>query len=215
MARFHRNKLLVEGDQDKRVIPELIEQNGIPWGTREKPIVYIEAYEGYTQLIDPIEISTQLDSSDLVALGIIVDADEDVSRRWQAVRNACLPSIPNFPEELPETGLIHRASNGVNFGIWIMPNNKIGGMLETFLAFMIPDDRETLWKYAQEVALEARNRGARYTDTQCDKANIYWWLAWQDPPGRQLHQAIMQRILNPKNPGTQAFLKWFRTLYGL
>ncbi|KAM3091922.1 DUF3226 domain-containing protein [Phormidesmis sp. 146-35] len=215
MARLHRNKLLVEGDQDKRVIPELIEQNGIHWGTRENPTVYIEAYDGYTQLIDPIEISTQLDSSDLVALGIIVDADEDAARRWQALRNACLPSISDLPEELPEAGLIHRASNGVNFGIWIMPNNRISGMLETFLAFMIPDDRETLWQYAQEAATEAKKRGAPYTETQCDKANIYSWLAWQDPPGRQLHQAIMQRILNSKNSGTQAFVEWFRTLYGL
>jgi hypothetical protein len=29
MSRAHKNKLLVEGAQDKRIIPELIEANGI------------------------------------------------------------------------------------------------------------------------------------------------------------------------------------------
>jgi hypothetical protein len=54
-----------------------------------------------------------------------------------------------------------------------------------------------------------------YVDTHCDKANIYTWLAWQNPPGRQLHQAIIERILNPQHPNAQKFVKWFKNLYGL
>jgi hypothetical protein len=48
-----------------------------------------------------------------------------------------------------------------------------------------------------------------------DKADIYTWLAWQNPPGRQLHQAIMERILAPSHPDAQKFGNWFKTLYGL
>ena len=34
MAEIHKNVLLVEGKQEVRVIPELIEANGVNWGTR-------------------------------------------------------------------------------------------------------------------------------------------------------------------------------------
>ena len=47
MALIHKNVLLVEGVQEVRVIPELIEANGIDWGTKKNPIVYIRDNVGY------------------------------------------------------------------------------------------------------------------------------------------------------------------------
>ncbi len=53
MAKGYKaKKLIVEGEQDKRVIPYLIEENGIPWGeTKDKAVVFIESY-GSDQFID-------------------------------------------------------------------------------------------------------------------------------------------------------------------
>ncbi len=215
MVSIHHNILLVEGKQDVRVIPELIEANGVNWGTRKSPVVYIRDYDGYQNLVDPDVISTELQASGLSVLGIMIDADDNPLGRWQSIRSACLKSIPDIPEALPEEGLIHIAPNGIKFGIWIMPDNKMRGMLETFLTYMIPIESQALWSFAQEVAQEAKNKGAVFTDLHLDKANIYTWLAWQNPPGRQLHQAIMERILNPNHPNAQRFVTWFRTLYGL
>jgi hypothetical protein len=60
IRRYKPKKLIVEGDQDQRVIPQLIEANGIAWGeTRETAIVYIESY-GSDQFIDETVISTEL-----------------------------------------------------------------------------------------------------------------------------------------------------------
>ena len=215
MAEIHPKVLLVEGKQDVRVIPQLIEANGVPWGTRKSPVVFIRDYDGYQNLVDPDTISTELQASGLSVLGIIIDADENPLERWQSIRNACLKSIPDIPETLPEEGLIHITSNGIKFGIWIMPDNKMRGMLETFLTYMIPTSNRELWQFAQEVAQNAKNQGAVFTDSQFDKANIYTWLAWQNPPGRQLHQAIMERILNPNHPNAQRFVTWFRALSSL
>ncbi|MFZ1026726.1 MAG: DUF3226 domain-containing protein [Limnoraphis robusta] len=215
MAKIHKNLLLVEGEQDKRTIPYLIEANGVNWGTKNNPIVEIEVCHGDKKLIDPVLISTHLKASGRVALGIMVDADDNPLGRWQSVRNSCLPSIPDLPENLPETGLIHNTSDGIKFGVWIMPDNQMRGMLETFLAYLVGDESEPLWKYAQEVAKEAKNKGALYKDVHCDKAYIYTWLGWQNPPGRPLHNAIMERILNPKHPKAQTFVTWFKTLYNL
>lgn len=215
MADIHPKILLVEGKQDVRVIPELIEANGVDWGTRKNPVVYIRDYDGYQNLVDPDVIATELQASGLSALGIMIDADDNPSGRWQSIRNASLKSVPDLPETLPKGGLIHTAPNEIRFGIWMMPDNRMHGMLETFLTYMIPLGNEVLWQFAQETAQEARSKGARFTDPHVDKANIYTWLAWQHPPGRQLHQAIMERILDPKHPQARRFVTWFRTLYGL
>jgi hypothetical protein len=215
MTEIHSKVLLVEGKQDLRVIPYLIEANGVPWGTRKKPIVYIRDVDGYQNLVDPDAIATELKASGLTTLGIIIDADDNPSGRWQSLRSACLKSIPDIPATLPKDGLIHTNADGIRFGIWIMPDNRICGMLETFLTYMIPTGNEILWQYAQEVTQEAKGRGAIFTDSHSDKANIYTWLAWQNPPGRQLHQAVMERILDPNHPNAQRFVTWFKTLYDL
>jgi len=65
------------------------------------------------------------------------------------------------------------------------------------------------------VTTQAREKGAKFKENHWDKANIYSWLAWQDPPERQLHQAVMQRILNPGDPKAQLFVNWFKALYDL
>ncbi|MBF2090626.1 MAG: hypothetical protein IGR80_09375 [Synechococcales cyanobacterium K44_A2020_017] len=215
MADSYPRVLLVEGKQDRFVIPELIEANGVSWGTRKNPVVFIRDYDGYQKLVDPDVISTELQASGLSALGIMIDADDNPTGRWQSIRSTSLKSIPDIPEVLPEDGLIHTTPTGIKFGIWIMPDNNMRGMLETFLTYMIPTDREALWQFAQAATNEAKDKGALFTDSHLDKANMYTWLAWQNPPGRQLHQAIMERMLNPNHPNAQKFVTWFKTLYGL
>jgi hypothetical protein len=215
MAEVHPNVLLVEGKQDLRVIPELMEANGINWGTRKKPVVFIRDYDDYQNLIDPDIISTELQASGLSALGIMLDADENPLQRWQSIRNSCLRSISDLPESLPEEGLIHGTPDRIRFGVWLMPDNKMGGMLETFLSYMIPTGNEILWEFAQEAAQSAQSKGASFIESHFDKANIYTWLAWQHPPGRQLHQAVIEKILHPSHPNAQPFVSWFKGLYQL
>jgi len=206
---YYPKKLLVEGAEDKRVLPELLELNGISWG--RKP-VFIQDCEGYKN-INTDRVSTELQAGGLTNLGVMIDADNCPSERWQSIRNSCLKSIPDMPKKLPDTGLIH-TTDGIKFGVWMMPDNKIQGMLETFLAYMIPDSGEALWQYAQYSATAAKNQGALFRN-KIAKANIYTWLAWQEEPGRQLHQAIKERILNPHHPMAQVFVQWFKSLYDL
>ncbi|MCC5658156.1 hypothetical protein LC608_14380 [Nostoc sp. XA010] len=211
-SSYRTKKLIVEGEQDKRVIPYLMEANGIIW-EKDKHPVEIENYGG-DGFINPYRISARLKGAGLTHLGLMVDADDDPDIRWRSIRNACLPSIPDIPEQIPEIGLL-LTTNGIKFGVWIMPDNLMRGMLETFLAYMIRDESELLWQYAQEVVAEAKNRGAPFIDSHIDKAYIYTWLAWQKPPGRQLHNAIKEEILNPQHPKAQTFVTWFKTLYDL
>ena len=215
-------KLIVEGEQDKRVIPQLMAANGVTWTLGKEP-VYIQSY-GSDGFINNKKISARLKASELTHLGLIIDADENPKDRWQSIRNACLKveaiqkSIDNLPEQMPETGLIINIPNGtkfIKFGVWMMPDNENRGMLETFLAYMIKDESDPLWQYTQEVITAAKNRGAKFKDSYIDKARIHSWLAWQKYPGRQLHDAVKLKILDPQHPKAQVFVKWFKDLYDL
>jgi len=213
--------LMVEGVTEKYLIPYLMESNGVKWGNGKDRPVEIESCDGYPNIVKPDVIATTLQQSSpsLTALGIVIDADNNPRDRWQSIRNVCQKSIPDLPIALPDNGLICDVTNAnndkVKFGIWMMPDNQTCGMLETFLAYMIPNETEMLWQFAQSSVEAAKTQGAKFTEFQRDKANIYTWLAWQNPPGRQLHQAVMEKILDPTHPNAQKFVTWFKELYGL
>lgn len=209
-------KLLVEGEEDKRVIPQLIEANGIRWG--ENPdtwIVEIDQCDGFEKMVKQGLIETELKTSGLEVLGIIADANDKAEERWESLRNRCREFFPQLPDELPATGLIHTSETGLKLGVWLMPDNRSHGMMETFLTYLVPDDRNSVLKYAESARDQARALGAPYKDVHADKAKIHTWLAWQDPPGQQLHGAVMQHLLDPCSPHAAGFVKWFRSLFGV
>lgn len=213
MANQHPKILFVEGKQDIFVIAELAEANHIPWPLRNPPI-HIEEVGGYDRLIDAKRIATRLQASGLQVMGIVVDADENPAARWQSLQAACAKSIVDMPKTLPSQGLIHTTQTGIQFGVWMMPDNQLRGMLETFLSNCV-ESTDPVWQHAQSAVTEAKVQGAPFKTLQQDKANIHTWLAWQDEPGQQLHTALKRRILDPQHPQTQDFVGWFKTLYGL
>ncbi len=220
MSRIKGKRLLVEGEDDKRVVPYLIEANGIPWGeTPAEAIVEVESYGGIEQILDEDAIATELKVNHLEVLGILIDANDDPGGRWRRLRRACLPSVEDMPETLPEEGLIHLCTSGFaagkKLGVWILPDNRMGGMLETFLAELVPARLEALWVWTAKLCNEARAKNAPFKDQHRAKARIHSWLAFQDPPGRQLHHAVMERMLDPGSPNAKPFVSWFRQLYGV
>ncbi|WP_417913532.1 DUF3226 domain-containing protein [Candidatus Electronema sp. JM] len=206
--------LLVEGEDDKRVIPQLVEANGIKWGENKKEwIVEIQALGSVEKLLDKEELSIQvrMRRKTLKILGIILDADDYPANRWQSIRNCLIEIYPDIPEELPPTGLIHPGE--IKVGVWMMPDNKERGMLETFLQFLLPENGKALWDFSEQSCQQAKAQGACFKDCHSDKAKIHTWLAWQNPPGRQLHQAVTERILSSDSPQAAVFMQWFKELF--
>ena len=215
-TRYNPKKLLVEGKEDERVIPQLLEANGISWGeNRSEWVVEIKEYNGFESMVEKGVIETELKASGLEALGIVADANNDAGKRWKSLRNRCIRSFPDLPTELPTTGLIHENESGLKLGVWLMPDNQSHGMMETFLTYLVPDDGDPLLKFAESARDKARTLEAPYREVHADKAKIHTWLAWQDPPGRPLHNAVMERLLDPCSPHAAAFVKWFRFLFGI
>ncbi len=81
-----------------------------------------------------------------------------------------------------------------------------------FVQFSDSKQRVPIGSMGDEILMEANGI---HRDAHQHKADIHTWLAWQNPPGRQLHQAVMERILDPKHPKAQIFVNWFRDLYDL
>ena len=213
--RSSPRRLLVEGADDERVIPELMEANGVIWGEKkEDAVVKIESYDGIENLLAKGAIETELKASGLKMLGVMVDANGDAAEIWSRVRNRCLTSFPELPKTLPEKGLIAQVENGKRLGVWVMPDNRSHGMIETFLTYLVPKKDDPVLRWAEKACAEAsKSHRAPYKDVHADKAKIHTWLAWQDPPGRQLHDAVKHRILQPKSAHAAPFVKWFRSLY--
>jgi hypothetical protein len=215
MSKPPKRVLLVEGAEDLRVFPWLLEQSGVPWGATKDPIVKIVQYEGATNLLSEGEIETQLKASGLLALGVIVDADENAAGRWQAIRARISEHFPSAPSALPLEGLVMQQESGPSFGAWVMPDNVSRGILETFLLYLRPSENQALHAHAESAVSQAQTVGAPFRDPHRDKALIHTWLAWQDPPGRQMHQAIMAGMLRESSPALTAFVSWFCKLYSL
>jgi len=130
MPVCHEKILLVEGDEDKRVIPELIEANGIKWGeSKQDHIVYIKSCDGIDNLLDKNLINTELKASSLKIIGIIIDADEHPHDRWQSIRNCIIDKFPDIPENIPNTCLTQHPHDEIKIGIWIMQDKKERGIL--------------------------------------------------------------------------------------
>jgi uncharacterized protein DUF3226 len=115
---------------------------------------------------------------------------------------------------LPASGLFYEVPDKPRFGVWLMPDNVRTGMLETLLLALRTGD-PSLHAHACDATAQARALGAPFRAAHREKAELHAWLAWQDPPGRQLHDAVRARSLPPAPQVTELFIAWFRQLFQL
>lgn len=96
-----------------------------------------------------------------------------------------------------------------------MPNNRVPGILEDFVAGLIPADDALLLK-AEHVVVEIERKGLqRYKLTYHAKALIHTWLAWQEIPGRPMGQSITAHSLLHDTAIAMSFIKWLNRLFVL
>ena len=211
--RVYPRKLLVEGTTDQQVIPYLMEANGVDWPDPPDDPVHIYDYGSASEILKPETAEAELGASGLEALGVVIDADGDASARWDEFRASWGSEFRDLPNQIPPEGLDVFHARGPRLGVWIMPDNRLQGMLEDWLVGLIPDDSSTLYKLAQGCVAEAKREQAAFRDVHKRKAEVYTWLAWQDPPGLQLHEAVNHSVLDPNRQETGPFVNWFRTLF--
>ena len=87
--------------------------------------------------------------------------------------------------------------------------------MEDFLVELIPEDSRDLYEIATKCVAEAKINRAPFRDVHERKAELHTWLAWQDPPGLRLHEAVRHTVLDPARAESAPFVNWFRSLFDL
>ena len=200
---------------DKRVMPYLMEANGVTWPEPPHHPVEIESWGSIDEILKPEAINNEVKEPGREALGVVVDANGDAADRWDELKVRCGSEFAELPDRIPAEGLHLDHSLGTRFGVWIMPDNRFEGMLEDMLVRLVPDDSGDLYGMARNCVATARSHDAPFKVVHAPTAEIYTWLAWQDPPGLRLHEAVKHRVLDPTRPESQPFVEWFKHLFRL
>jgi hypothetical protein len=207
---------VVEGFADLYSVVGLMSAH-VPWpqGKTDAP-VYIHMGNGADEILKDGFLTAFLKSRVITSFGVMLDADTKPRGRFRRVHLLARPFFPKMPDDLPKDGLVvENTDEKKRFGVWIMPDNASEGSLETFLKHLVPNASEPVWKHATESVQKAKAIGSKCRDHHTEKANLYTWLAWQDPPGQSPGESLTKKVLDPHSLSAEVFVSWFRKLYVL
>ena len=197
--------LLVEGTDDQHVLWALLKRADFPETFK------IEQKGGIDNLLKVLPV--QLKGSSILTIGVLVDADVNAQSRWNALRAIMVrsgySSIPIIPQK---GGTIIQEPRLPKVGVWIMPDNKTNGMLEDFVADLVPKD-DMSFAHAKKVLGSLPDEVKKFSTIHLSKAVVHTWLAWQEDPGTPMGQALTKKYLDASAPITTDFLKWLRRLF--
>ncbi|HVC34024.1 MAG TPA: DUF3226 domain-containing protein [Chloroflexota bacterium] len=201
--------LLVEGPDDKHVLERLCGNRGVPHLDEIKP------HGGVDQLLESFPVRLKA-SEDGDIIGMVVDADTDISSRWQSVRDRLTGlGYQGTPANPAPGGTILGPPVGTllpRVGIWIMPDNQTNGILENFLRFLVPAD-SPLFEHVRSSVARIPAGERRFSQLAEPKAIIHTWLAWQEEPGRPLGTAITARYLDHEVAQVDILVSWLNRLF--
>ena len=203
-----RRVLLVEGDDDERVLRQVCRSRALPQPDKFMPC------DGVDALLKAISVHLRAGAAPGDVVGVVVDADADPGARWQAVRDrlsaAGYADAPSAPD--PDGTVLEPPAGSIlpKAGIWLMPDNSGPGILEDFLRFLVPAPN-VLFDHAEASVASIPER--LFSPNDEPKALIHTWLAWQKEPGRPYGTAIAARFLNPDVPQVRVLAEWLRRLF--
>ncbi len=214
--------LLVEGQNDLHAVLHLCNKHDYfsvegDWGSERVVLnqpthsyFTVEEKKGISELRKAIR--TEVQTSGRQALGILVDADEDLHGRWSELSKEFQRAGITLPDCPCPDGTIKDSANRPRVGVWLMPNNKCNGELEDFVKEMIPAG-DPVWPRSQRY-INGIPKGARKFDqATVTKAQVHAWLSARKNP-RQMGAAIGDGDLETSGPLCQTFLDWLQRLFG-
>ncbi len=194
--------LLVEGQDDKHVVLHLCERH------QSVPSFSILVKDGVSPLLESINIEIKVSGQQ--AVGILVDANDDIEARWAAIQNRLQRAGINSPQSPSPDGTIIQASPRI--GIWLMPDNLSAGELENFVVQMIPEG-DQVWPLSQRYIREIPQEERKFSDGKTLRAQLYAWLAAREDP-RRMGLAIRAQDLKVDGTLSQKFVVWLNNLFG-
>ncbi|MBU1433314.1 hypothetical protein KKF91_22515 [Myxococcota bacterium] len=211
MSKRHPKILLVEGKSEVGSIPEILENNGIPW---KKPFpVFIKNMGGLKNINRP-KIQAYLQDSNTIVIGIVIDADDDSNRAWSSIRAHCGELVEDLPEVLDEGGFIGSSSRGVRFGVWVMPDNQNKGMFEDLLLASFKPESQAVKALSERFIEDGSQLIDSFNELHRSKSIINAWVALEEPGEPFWRESVLKK-LDLTGPGLSPFVTWFKMLYEL
>ncbi len=142
-------------------------------------------------------------------MGILLDADDDVQSRWNAVTHALSRVDVTAPRVPDPSGTI--IDNRPQIGIWLMPDNVSAGQVEEFFADMIPND-DPVWPRSETYIDEIPVPDRKFASGKVLRAKVHSWLATRAEP-RMMGAAIGAGDLNVSAPDAVRLVAWLNRLF--
>ena len=158
--------LLVEGRDEMHVVDHLRRS------CSQMPDFDIIDKQGVSNLLSSIRGEILVE--DRTTVGIVVDANDDLKGRWQAVSDRLRAAQIPPPETPAPDGAIIDGRPRV--GVWLMPDNRSCGELEDFISGMISSD-DPVWPLSQAYIDSIPVGDRKFAENKILRAKVHAWLA--------------------------------------
>lgn len=193
--------LLVEGPDDKHVIRHLRDRHQL------NPTFSISDKGNIDKVLD--SINPEIKTPGRLAVGILVDANDDLKARWKAITDRLRKANIQAPSSPDPTGTIIECRPRI--GIWLMPDNSMPGELENFVIHMIPDG-DPIWPQSQRYIDSIPEADRKFSQGKTQRAQLHAWLATREDP-RKMGLAIGVCDLNISGTLCQDLIAWLKRLF--
>ncbi len=216
--------LLVEDKDDSHVASALLKANRIGveesdqsrlgrvrilklTGPRFAPTeVHVKVLDGIDDVLASIPVECK--GSDVECVAAILDADANMQHQWERVKGRLKESgCAAVPDTAPKEGLILQIPDGLRVGVWVMPDNRMPGILEDFALSLVPDNDPVL-PLAKEFLESIPSDTRPFASAHFSKVLIHVWLAIKEKPGKPLGLAIQYGYLHADKSECQPFTNW-------
>ena len=193
--------LLVEGQNDLHVVRHLCLSHNII------PAFEIVEKGNIDQLLSSIAVEIKVSGRETV--GILLDTNESLNARWDAVVNRINRANIAAPVAPVATGTIIQSIPRI--GIWMMPDNTSSGELEDFIERMVPGG-DPVWPLSQRYVEGIPEEHRKFPNGKTLRTKLYAWLATRETPSR-MGTAIGTGDLSVNGQLCQSFVNWLIGLY--
>ena len=196
--------LIVEGSDDLHVLRHLCDRHS------SSPNFCIENKGNDIRLLESIVPESRVE--DRKALGIMIDANDTLSSRWDALSDRLRRVGIQTPAAPESHGTVISTPDKPKIGIWLMPDNCSPGELEDFIAQMIPTN-DPVWPLSTRYVDGIPIRDRKFKEGKVLRARIHAWLAVRAEP-RPMGRAITTQDLDIDGDLCQRFTAWITRLFG-
>jgi hypothetical protein len=210
--------LLVEGVNDLNFLCQLFVRRGIYEYDKKQNEFVPKGFSSLEKGSYPelkASLIEEFKNEELETIGIIVDADTDIQKRWEELTKHFQKELgySNFPPQPDPKGcVIEETEDQKRLGIWLMPDNTENGIIEHFVTWMIHHrDTNPLWQHVEKSIDTLPVQ--QFHSKDLAKAQIATWMAWQKSPGYPISYAIFQEYVDPHSTAADPFINWIKELF--